>query len=58
MVAENIPFELEEMADNLVVDGEIMSVLPVDLFARIMHTSEGYGSGTGGSSFILGFVRV
>ena len=51
MVAENIPFELEEMTDNLVVDGEIMSVLPVDLFARIIHTSEGYGSEIGGSKF-------
>ena len=51
MVAENIPFELEEMADNLVVDGEIMSVLPVDLFSRIIHASEGYGSDTGGSKF-------
>ena len=51
MVAENIPFELEEMADNLVVDGEIMSVLPVDLFSRIIHASEGYGSDTGVSKF-------
>ena len=51
MVGENIPFELEEMADNLVVDGEIMSVLPVDLFARIIHTSAGYSSQTESSKF-------
>lgn len=51
MVAENIPFEIEEMEDNLVVDGEIMSVFPVDLFARIIHSSEGYGSEIGGRKF-------